>query len=239
MENYLKITALSIGIPLLIQMGWFLLTVVYPRHTLYNQSNYKEETGVEFRKALFDKGLWGEFLIFIELEKIEGYKRIVSNIYLDKGNDKTEVDLIMVNRYGIYVFESKNYSGKIYGNDKNKNWVQYVRGRKYKFYNPVSQNNIHINALLKTLDIADSELVHSYIVFGNKSDLRKISIARPHVTLLQTKDLLNDIAVKQENQSKNITVDEINQIYEKLRKYAFADEKTKEKHIANINRKYR
>lgn len=49
----------------------------------------------------------------------------------------TEVDLIYINTSGIYVIESKNYSGWIFGDFKQKYWTQTFKTEKHKFYNPV------------------------------------------------------------------------------------------------------
>lgn len=222
-----------------IPLAWYLITVIYPRYKLYQHSSYKDETGVKFHKLIFDKGLYGEFLIFIELEKLTDYKKKLSNLYLDKGKGTTEVDLVMINQYGIYVIESKNFTGKVYGDDRNKNWTQYIKGKKYNFYNPVNQNNIHVNALLRTLNIPKNNFTYSYIVFGDKSDLKKVSISKPNVKLLQTKDISDNILINQKNIDKQLSIEEIDEIYLKLRKYAFADEKVKEQHIFDIRNKYR
>jgi hypothetical protein len=58
-----------------------------------------------------------------------------------KDGSTTEIDLIMIDETGIYVFESKNYSGWIFGDEKRKNWVQTLENRqKNYFYNPIWQN---------------------------------------------------------------------------------------------------
>lgn len=37
-----------------------------------------------------------------------------------------EIDLIMISETGIYVFESKNYSGWIFGDEKQRYWTQIL-----------------------------------------------------------------------------------------------------------------
>ena len=68
--------------------------------------------------ALFSvkgKGEYGEDRIYDILQKVDGYKATLPNCYLPKGNGETaEVDLIFLHESGIYVFESKNYSGWIF-----------------------------------------------------------------------------------------------------------------------------
>ena len=92
--------------------------------------------------ALFSvkgKGEYGEDRIYDILQKVDGYKATLANCYLPKGNGETaEVDLIFLHESGIYVFESKNYSGWIFGSENQKYWTQSFSDRKggtkkYKF----------------------------------------------------------------------------------------------------------
>ena len=119
----------------------------------YDKSNYKKESGNNYFGVMRDKGKYGEYLSFNKLEKIKGEHRILTNVYLPKGNgETTEVDLIYIHETGIYVLESKNYSGWIFGDEKSKYWMQTLQnGKKEKFYNPIFQNNTHIKYLIKLL----------------------------------------------------------------------------------------
>ena len=74
--------------------------------------------------------------------------QIFRNVYIPKGKDTTsEIDLIVVSKKGLFVFECKNYSGNIYGDAKQKNWIQYLGGEKNFFYNPLLQNKNHVKNL--------------------------------------------------------------------------------------------
>ncbi|WP_414648357.1 nuclease-related domain-containing protein [Cerasibacillus sp.] len=43
---------------------------------------------------------------------------------------------------------ASNYSGWIFGNETNRNWMKILKGgRKYPFFNPVWQNNKHIKCV--------------------------------------------------------------------------------------------
>ena len=51
----------------------------------------------------------------------------------------------MIHEKGIFVIESKNYSGWIFGNERDKKWTQVLaNGDKNYFFNPILQNKIHI-----------------------------------------------------------------------------------------------
>ena len=128
----------------------------------------------------FDKGSQGEYLIWDSLQQLPGYKKFLFNCYLPKRNgESTEVDLILLHESGIYVFESKNYSGWIFGTETQQYWTQSLPGRygqahKVKFFNPILQNQAHLKWLGKYLGI-DSNLFYSCIVFGDECTLKDIT----------------------------------------------------------------
>ena len=97
-----------------------------------------------------NKGQVGETQIYKVLERLEGQKAIISNCYLPmKDSGTTEVDLVLIHESGIYVIESKNYSGWIFGSENQKYWTQSLPSRggrteKHQFYNPIWQNRTHV-----------------------------------------------------------------------------------------------
>ena len=106
-----------------------------------------------------NKGQFGEYLTNFALSKVKDYNQILNNVYIPIGNGKTtEIDSIMVHKKGIFVFESKNYGGWIFGGIDQKNWTQCFPNReKYKFYNPIMQNRTHINALARVTGISKNK----------------------------------------------------------------------------------
>ncbi|SHI07229.1 nuclease-related domain-containing protein, partial [Clostridium grantii] len=147
--------------------------IILPKYSRYRGSKYKIASGNSFFKTVFDKGNYGEFLTFSYLEKLGKQNKLMTNIYLPKADGSTtEVDLIMLSETGIYVFESKNYSGWIFGDEKNKNWTQSLQNKqKNKFYNPIWQNKGHISALKDTLGINKEDFYKSYIIFSERCTL--------------------------------------------------------------------
>ena len=141
----------------------------------YDKSKYKEECGNNFLEVIIDKGKYGEYLSFNKLEKIKGNHKILTNVYLPKGNEETiEIDLVYIHETGIYILESKNYSGWIFGDEKNEYWMHTLKNRqKEKFYNPLWQNNTHIEYLKKLLKI-DENYIKSIIVFSERCNIKTI-----------------------------------------------------------------
>lgn len=105
------------------------------------------------RFSVKGKGEYGEDRIYDILQKVDGYKATLPNCYLPKGNGETaEVDLIFLHESGIYVFESKNYSGWIFGSENQKYWTQsfLIEG--------VEQKNISSTILY-------GKMIHIYVHF--------------------------------------------------------------------------
>lgn len=83
----------------------------------------------------------------------------------------TQIDHVVVSPYGIFVIETKNYKGFIYGDTDGKMWTQVLLAgksgtRHNKFYSPVKQNQTHIRVLSQQLEISD-KFMGGIIVFTN------------------------------------------------------------------------
>lgn len=73
------------------------------------------------------------------------------NVIIVEDGKTRQIDHLLVSRYGIFVVETKNYSGKIYGSEHAEQFTQYVGRQVNKFYSPIKQNNGHIYGLKQTL----------------------------------------------------------------------------------------
>ncbi len=214
--------------------------IVYlPKHKsymAYKRSGYKEASDKNFWAVVSDRGCYGEFLTFSHLEKLEGYHKLLTNLYIPKQDGSTtEIDLIMISESGIYVFESKNYSGWIFGDEKNKNWAQTLPGKqKNQFYNPIWQNNGHISAL-KSLLAIDNDLVYrSYIVFSERCTLKRITVTSPNVRVIKRGAVAGTIKQDMMCSCHRLTTQEVDRIYTSLQRYARADAAMRESHVQNI-----
>lgn len=196
------------------------------KYLLFKDSKYKESSGNGFFKTIFDKGNYGEFLTFSYLEKLDCFYKLLTNIYIPKKDGTTtEVDLVMVTTTGIYVIESKNYSGWIFGSEKLKSWTQTFKNRKkYKFFNPIWQNKGHISALKNILGIEDNDIYKSYIVFSERCELKKIELDSRDIKVLKRNDLLETIKYDIKNSSDLIDLDKVVEIYKILNKYSNVEE---------------
>lgn len=107
-------------VPMLLFLSFVLFLLhIFPFMIRFYCSKYSRKSGNNVWKTLFDTGSRGEFEIFNVLEKLKENTTIFTNLYIPKPDGTTtEIDLVMLSTTGIYVFESKNYSGWIFGSEK-------------------------------------------------------------------------------------------------------------------------
>jgi hypothetical protein len=216
-----------------------IMIFIVPKYVKFQGSKYQQESGNSFLKTLFDKGNYGEFLTFIQLEKLKGNYKLLTNLYIPKKDGSmTEVDLLMLSEKGLYVFESKNYSGWIFGDEKNKNWTQSLPNKqKEHFFNPIWQNKAHINALKSILGLNEERLFKSYIIFSERCTLKKINVTSPNVIIIKRNALISTINREIKSSEQMLTNFQIESLYAKLKQYSHADDQVKQEHIRQIKMK--
>lgn len=226
---------------LLLLIGIFIISGVVKRNN-YKRSGYSSESGAAYREVVSDKGKYGEYLTYRELESIKGPHKILTNVYIPAARGgTTEIDLIFIHESGIYVIESKNYSGWIFGNENNKYWTQVFKNqRKERFYNPIMQNNGHIRNLSRFLRLdIDTSKIKSIIVFSERCTLRDITVVSENVRVIKRNNLYGTIKSFIKKSDVHLTENMIDDIYSRLKVYCNVDRNIKESHINYINNKYR
>lgn len=190
-----------------------------------------------------DKGNLGEFLIYHKLRSFEkAGAKFLFNLYIPKeDNETTEIDVIAICKKGIIVFESKNYSGWIFGDINSKMWMQTLpngKGKSIKtqFYNPIFQNQTHINNLKKLID--EDIPIFSVITFSERCTLKEVPRSTNEVRIIKRDNVLDTVANIIESNPNIMQPNEIIKLYGKLYKYTQVDETTKQQHIQNIKSKY-
>lgn len=214
----------------------YALLRVFLRRQEFKGSKYATASGNSYAKTVSSKGNSGEYLTFLELEKLEGDKRILTNLYLPgKDGKTTEIDLLMIHSTGIYVFESKNYSGWIFGDDKARYWTQSLNGgKKNKFFNPIWQNRGHISALSKVLGNGYEDHLFSYIVFSERCELKKSINELQGVVVLKRNRLLLKLRQDMSDRNAIFMKAEMDELEELLKTFTLADDVTKATHVESV-----
>lgn len=167
-------------------------------------------------------GPYGEFLTTKKAinacKETTTYFKILNNLHIKSKNGSTEIDVLMIHETGIYVFESKNFSGRIYGGYKQKELTQKLGHTQNHFYNPIWQNEGHISALKNVLS---KELPYiSLIVFSERCELKNVPNETANLIIIQRNRLERKLVNEINRREKSITIEQIDEMYEKLLKYA-------------------
>lgn len=119
------------------------------------------------------KGLLGEavvrFVAWLRLPSKTYYS--IHNVTLPTLDGTTQIDHIFVSRFGIFVLETKNMRGWIFGGENQAQWTQKIFKESFKFQNPLRQNYKHVRALEAALDVP-RETIHSVVVFTGSSTFK-------------------------------------------------------------------
>lgn len=112
------------------------------------------------------KGDVGEQALSDTIKKMKGVI-FVPSLLLPAGSGTTEIDGVMISRYGVFVFEVKNRDGRFVGSAEAQEWIQYLGTKQHTIYNPLRQNDGHVRAVEAALKgIVNPMNIYSIVVFS-------------------------------------------------------------------------
>lgn len=97
---------------------------------------------------------------------------LMNHVTLQLKDGTTQVDHILVSRFGVFVIETKDYKGWVFANAKQANWTQVLFNAKFKFQNPILQNFRHVCAVQDILDFLPPDAVKSVVVFTGEAEFK-------------------------------------------------------------------
>ncbi|PKK99751.1 MAG: hypothetical protein CVV57_01485 [Tenericutes bacterium HGW-Tenericutes-2] len=165
-----------------------------------------------------------------------------------------QIDNLLLTSKALYIIEAKNYNGHIFGSEKQENWTMTVKhvnkkksrsGKvytkthisKHTFYNPIKQNQTHINKIIKLMDIHKSIPIFNIVVFGYKAYLRDVSHSN-QVFVINVNDLAKIISYQENSLSNEIDMDTMISYVDDLNFLNIIDKKEKKDHVSRIKIKY-
>lgn len=179
------------------------------------------------------KGAIGESIVAKYLDKLpENEYKVFNNIYLKCGDSSIQIDHLIVSIYGIFVIETKNYSGWIFGSENQNYWTQIIYKNKTKFKNPIKQNNSHINYLKYLLSNNTNLKYFSIIVFTGSAELKSINSLTP---VIYENELYHYIIRSKDE--KILNYEQIDNIILKINENIILDKYIDKIHIENIQKK--
>lgn len=135
------------------------------------------------------KGKEGENRVHDILMQLPDEYFVFKDVILETKKGTTQIDHIVVSKYGVFAIETKNYRGEIYGDDNRKYWTQiivtdvtyrrkwyktYTYVKKSRFYNPVKQSLAHAYTIKNNLTDWKYLPIVPIVVFCGSAILRNV-----------------------------------------------------------------
>lgn len=83
----------------------------------------------------------------------------------------TQIDHVFLSPFGIFVVETKNMRGWIFGEQQQAQWTQQFHRQRFQFQNPLRQNYRHLKTLEALLGVSPEHL-YSVIAFVGNSHFK-------------------------------------------------------------------
>lgn len=158
-------------------------------------------------KTPWGKGLLGEFQVNLLARLLlpkDDY-HLIKNVTLPtKDGGTTQIDHVIISQHGVFVIETKNMKGWIYGKANQKTWTQKIYRHSNQFQNPLHQNYKHTKTLEELLGIPETA-IHSIVVFVGAC---KFKTSLPE-NVTYAGGYMRHIKTKQENLLSREQVEEI------------------------------
>ncbi|PEV64361.1 hypothetical protein CN423_15065 [Bacillus cereus] len=181
------------------------------------------------------KGKAGEKLVKRILSKLDPKSYFVLHnvtVYTEYG-DTTQIDHIVIAETGVFVVETKNYEGWIYGNEKSARWTQGIFRKKSSFQNPFRQNYKHIKAIEWVME---QQLPYiSIAAFHPKCSLKRVHVHSKDKHVLYYNDLQKCIESYTDVQ---LTNGEIQHIYQTILRANITDKDIEKKHVKYLQNRF-
>lgn len=169
----------------------------------------------------------------LQLCCVSEHDRVLNDtiLYNPQNDNSSQIDHILICSHGVFIVETKNYSGMVYGSDSQREWVQFLAGGNVKntFYSPVKQNATHVY-LVRTI-LGKQVPVHGLVVFvqGN--------IGNIHSAYVYSPGGLRQYLLSVREEPPVLTPEQQDKIYRNLCEYRDGHAVSQEEHLTNIYKK--
>ncbi len=124
-------------------------------------------------KASWFKGWFGELQVNLAARFfLNNDYHVVKNVTFPTEDGSTQIDHIIISPFGVFVVETKNMRGWIFGRERDRYWTQKLhKNHSQKFQNPLRQNYKHTKTLTELLGLPETK-VKSLVVFVGGSTFK-------------------------------------------------------------------
>lgn len=97
---------------------------------------------------------------------------LLNHLTLRLKDGTTQIDHVLVSRFGVFVIENKDYKGWIFAGPGDRYWTQVLYRAKFRFQNPILQNHRHVRAIQELLEFLPADVVRSVVVFTGDAEFK-------------------------------------------------------------------
>lgn len=178
------------------------------------------------------KGKRGEAYIHNVLMQLSDEYTIIDDVILPTEHGTTQIDHVVVSKYGIIAIETKNYRGEIYGDDNRKEWTQMIKTYTYvtknHFYNPVKQSIGHAIQIKNMMANYPHVPVTPVVVFAGSAVLKGVNSRH---AVIYDYELLDFINQRRSVYLTDSDVSEVLQLFQRRNMRILVDDRT---HVKNL-----
>lgn len=152
----------------------------------------------------------------------------LNDLTLSVSSGTTQIDHVLISPSGVFVIETKNMSGWIFGSKDQARWTQTLRRKKFQFQNPLRQNYKHVKTVQTVLGLK-ADQVHNVVVFAG-SAVPKTEM--PENVLWGTRELVGYLGRQRE---VVFSPDDVRRMASELRSKAIeSGRNTNRAHVTNL-----
>lgn len=151
---------------------------------------------------------------------------VFNDIYLEIKGYSTQIDHVVISRYGVFIIETKNYTGWIFGNDTSEYWTQTIYENKYQLRNPLKQNYAHLKTLQSIFGI-EERFYFPIVAFHDRATLK----CEANGNVMYFSELKDFILSKT---IPKLTDELVNRLSAILMYYSIKNENQKQEHILKV-----
>lgn len=118
------------------------------------------------------KGKFSEELAYRKMLELPDEYHIFNDLFFESNGYSTQIDHVVVSPYGVFIIETKGYKGWILGGENSEYWTQVLYDYKYRFYNPIKQNEGHVRKIKYLLQSSVNIPIIPIVVFNNEAELK-------------------------------------------------------------------
>lgn len=138
----------------------------------------------------FSRGAKGERTVSEKLHGLGEHYIVLDDLLIPNAHGDTQIDHVVVSPFGVFVIETKCWSGWISGGENSDQWKQTIYQEKYDKPNPIYQNKVHVDAVRSALrQFGDIEAVPIVVIV----DCDRLMVNTPNYTVIRTNALKSEI----------------------------------------------